>query len=93
MKRLLAILLTVSLLSGMLVFQTSAATESGTCGDNLTWTANGGTIIISGTGPMYDYSEENPAPWADWNIISVKVVIEEGVTSVGNYALNNLLYS
>lgn len=92
MKRLLAILLTVSLLSGMLVFQTSAATESGTCGDNLTWTANGGTIIISGTGPMYDYSEENPAPWADWNIISVKVVIEEGVTSVGNYAFNNLLY-
>ena len=54
-KRLLAILLTVSLLSGMLVFQTSAATESGTCGDNLTWTFDESTktLTISGTGEIF----------------------------------------
>lgn len=36
----------------------SAATYSGTCGDNLTWTFDDetGELVISGTGAMYDYS-------------------------------------
>lgn len=83
MKRLLAILLAVSLLAGMMVFQVSAETQSGICGDNLTWKVEGSTLTISGTGPMYDYSEENPAPWPK---TAYEIYIEDGVTSIGDYA-------
>ena len=87
-KRLLAILLTISLLSGMLVFPVSAEVETGICGDNLTWTWDGSTYLltISGTGPMYDYSEENPAPWADKAGLTNYIDIQEGVTRIGDYA-------
>ena len=64
---------------------------SGTCGaegdgDNLTWTLyDDGTFVISGTGAMADYPDSNE-PW--WNIRHsiTTVVIEEGVTSIGNAA-------
>lgn len=66
------------------------AQSSGTCGkdgNNLTWTLSGGTLTISGTGDMADYSNTNP--WYD-NRSSIKsVVIEAGVTSIGKYAFYN----
>lgn len=64
--------------------------DSGTCGENLTWTLDSeGTLTISGTGPMVDYEWAN-APWFwAWPDI-VKVEIEDGVSSVGAYALCGL---
>ncbi len=65
---------------------------SGTCGENLTWRLTpDGTLTISGTGQMYDYgfSSPNEPPWKD-NRISIKtVIIEDGVTTIGNYAFYN----
>ena len=60
--------------------------NSGTCGENLTWTFGGeGTLTISGTGAMDDYSSDNQ-PWYS-DIDNIKsVVIDNGVTSVGDYA-------
>lgn len=60
------------------------ADASGTCGDGLTWTKEGNYLFITGEGPMYDYSDANPAPWKDFNIFDV--YIEEGVTSIGDQA-------
>lgn len=65
--------------------------ESGKCGDDLTYTitgddANGYTLTISGTGDMYDYTWDENAPWYDERKNVVKVVIEDGVTSIGNYS-------
>ncbi len=59
---------------------------SGTCGENLTWKIEDGVLIISGTGAMMDYSwcQDPAAPWAAAKIKSV--VIESGVTSIGNSA-------
>ncbi|MBR5456460.1 MAG: leucine-rich repeat protein, partial [Bacteroidaceae bacterium] len=54
------------------------------CGDNLTWVFNGGVLTISGTGAMWDYSYNNSAPWSSDEI--THVIIEDGVTSIGNYA-------
>ncbi len=53
---------------------------SGTCGENLTWTLDDeGTVTIRGTGEMHGYSY-GPGPWGT----SIKkVIIEEGVTTVG----------
>ena len=64
---------------------------SGICGDDLIWEYDAGTLTISGTGDMYDYSQDQTDP-APWNLLAgdiTKVVIEEGATSVGNYAFYN----
>ena len=62
------------------------APTSGTCGDNLTWElSEDGTLTISGTGEMWDY-DELQAPWAGYKEEIVKLVIEEGVTTIGRYA-------
>ena len=61
---------------------------SGVCGDGLTWIYQEGlrTLSISGTGPMYDYAQDAPAPWGT---VAQKLVIGEGVTSVGKWAFVN----
>ena len=62
------------------------ATESGTCGDNLTWTLdNKGNLTISGTGDMYDY-HYGDVPWPRESICSVS--IGYSVTSIGDYAFS-----
>lgn len=66
------------------------APTSGTCGENLTWIidAETGELTISGTGDMTDWSYSSEAPWKDRvPDFSVKFVkIENGVTSIGDYA-------
>ena len=62
-------------------------TASGTCGDNLTWTLDdSGTLTISGTGAMADYDDTDKQPWANQRSSINKVVIGDGVTSIGDYA-------
>ena len=72
---------------------TKPAATSGACGDNLRWNFNNGTLTISGTGNMTNYSfvqfdEQGYAyteiPWYGYSIKSV--VIENGVTSIGSSA-------
>ncbi len=46
---------------------------------------NNGTLTISGTGAMANYSSGD-APWFNSRASITKVVIEDGVTSIGNYA-------
>lgn len=59
---------------------------SGTCGDNLTWTlTEDGLLTISGTGAMDDFAWSS-APWRQFSESIKQVVIEDGVTSIGNHA-------
>ena len=62
--------------------------------DNLTWTLDAdGTLTISGTGAMKDYDYDNNLSPVYNNSKVKKVVIEDGVTSIGNWAFescNNL---
>ncbi len=61
--------------------------DSGTCGENLTWTLDSeGTLTISGTGDMYDYEDEDDMPWDSDSALIKSVIIENGVTSIGTYA-------
>lgn len=62
---------------------------NGVCGDNLLWKIKeeneAKILIISGTGSMYDYdNEDNKAPWIEYSVN--KLVIEKGLTSIGSYA-------
>ena len=59
---------------------------SGINGDCI-WTLNGTELMISGNGKMGDYNYSTETPWGS-GITSV--IIEDGVTSIGNYAFDNL---
>ena len=88
-KRILSMMLALSMMVSFMPIIASAAT-SGTCGDNLTWKLDNGTLTISGTGEMKNYSGNlnQSAPWHS-NIKSIKsVVIEKGVTNIGDYAFS-----
>jgi hypothetical protein len=68
---------------------------AGGCGEGLTWIFNAnGTLVISGTGAMDDYSaDENgvsTAPWAAYKDDIKALIIEDGVTSIGEYAFANV---
>ena len=89
LRKCISVLLSVIMIFGVFTiipFPAFAAT-SGTTGD-CTWTLSDDLVLtISGNGEMWDYSEPNSsgtnAPWGA-NIKSV--VIEDGVTSIGDYA-------
>lgn len=58
----------------------------GTCGTNLTWVLYGnGSLVISGTGSMDDYSAGS-APWSNLSSKIVLIKISDGVTTIGNSA-------
>lgn len=76
------------------VFQMSArAAEvitSGNCGRNATWILDdAGTLTISGTGNMNHYPTATKVPWSSYVDQIQAVVIEDGITGVGNYAFSN----
>ena len=103
MRRTISLLLSLALMITC-VFTVSLNAFSdtlsiGTCGDNLNWTLNEetGVLTISGSGDMYDYSlysqgrvSKTYAPWCysvtNGDIKIKNVVISEGVTSIGNHA-------
>lgn len=95
-KRVTAILLSIMLAAAMCIttvplqymtaYAAKTSKKSGTCGKNLTWMLDdSGTLTISGTGEM-----ENQATDA-WRYAK-SVVIEEGVTSIGDIAFSNCIY-
>lgn len=62
---------------------------SGNCGvdgtDNVTWTlTKDGTLTIRGQGAMADYQYSN-SPWYSYRSQILQVVVENGVTKLGNY--------
>ncbi|MBR4502959.1 MAG: leucine-rich repeat domain-containing protein [Clostridia bacterium] len=77
------LIVTVVMMIAMLCVGAAAADASGTDG-NISWNLVGSELTISGTGDMNNYTLENPAPWANESFESV--VIEDGVTSIGDGA-------
>ena len=62
---------------------------SGTCGENLKWVLDFfGTLTITGSGDMPDYSYSASAPWKANKDKIKEVIIESGVSSVGSYAFS-----
>ncbi|MDO4748577.1 MAG: leucine-rich repeat protein [Eubacteriales bacterium] len=67
--------------------------QSHQCGDNVTWEYNNRTLTFTGTGDMYDYSAtrndkndviSSDVPWADGVNHVKKIVVGDGITSIGN---------
>ena len=99
-KRVLTILFTV-IMAGVLLAgvptemsQVQAETtvvDSGICGENVYYTLDSdGTLTIYGTGEMADYDvddEDDDCPFGGKEI--KKVIIQEGVTTIGDYAFSS----
>ena len=97
MKKIISVLILLSLALSLGVVPSSAAsTRSGKCGKDLTYNFNGATgeLVISGTGPMYDYTFDKEMhgieawydsvvelpEWYDVRKEIKSIVMEEGVT-------------
>lgn len=68
---------------------------SGICGVNLTWELDSeGTLTISGEHDMERYTAENyeNRPWQEYHQQIKKIVIEDGVTTIGGYAFYDCRY-
>ncbi len=61
----------------------------GQCGNNLYWSYdnNSGVLSITGSGPMYDYNEDDQ-PWASLRGCIAGISLGDGMTSIGNYAFS-----
>lgn len=72
----------------MLLPMAAYADDSGSCGDNLTWTfvESTGTLTISGSGAMTDFANNMSIPWYAYINSLEKVIIENGVTTIGENA-------
>lgn len=66
------------------LYVSSAIAEKRTFGNGLFWELNDCVLTISGNGQMPDFSEFNDAPW--YYKEYQKVVINEGITSIGNHS-------
>lgn len=66
--------------------ETTQDEKSGTCGEHLTWTLDdNGTLTVSGTGRMEHFF----TGWSDYAQEIKKVILPEGLTSIGESAFSN----
>ncbi len=87
--RIAALCLSIAMLFSLTTVLSFAATE-GTCGNDLTWKIENGTLTISGSGAMEDYTATNEAPWFEQRFGITKIKIGDDVTSIGNHAFSGL---
>ncbi len=61
---------------------------TGKCGENATGELyDDGTLVISGTGKMYDYDRYYTRPfWSEYNSLVQKIIIKDGIKNIGSYA-------
>ena len=107
MKRILTLLLTVTMLvtmfptatmatensveAGIVTEQVTTAAE-GECGENLTWLLqDNGVLVISGTGAMADYSNQSP-PWEE-AAFEADVAIKQVVFEEGVTEISNYAFA
>lgn len=67
-----------------------ASGECGAQGNNLTWTLDkAGTLTISGTGAIRDYSNTTIPPWQSYRSSIKAIDIQNGITRIGSWAFAN----
>ncbi len=88
MKKLIMTLLCCVGLLVLFAAPAQATQEENRCGADLTWELFGSDLYIYGTGPMYDYSEENLPPWQD-QFFNCVIALDPGITHIGERAFAN----
>lgn len=88
MKRLIPIIVAAVLVITTVLpaCETAYAAESA-----VTYSISGSTLYIKGSGPMEDYKDSDDVPWANKRGTSggiSKIVVEEGITHIGDNSLS-----
>ena len=82
---LLAMVMMLSVLGSVSVVQA----QEWKAGDNVTVSVNDNVLTVSGTGDMTNFTT---APeWCRFNPTITDIVVEDGVTSIGDFSLSNLM--
>ncbi len=90
-KSLVLGLALVCVLNIVSVIASAASPSSGDLGKNLKWSVSGkGVLTIKGKGEMADFGIADARPWDDHRDEIVKVVVEDGVTSISEEAFSHL---
>ncbi|MCM1285360.1 MAG: InlB B-repeat-containing protein [Acetobacter sp.] len=87
MKRFISLILSIVMLSSItagLDFSAYALSTSGSCGESATYTIDGTVLTVSGTGEMTAYAKAADRPWSDFCNTITSVVVEEGITAIGD---------
>ncbi|MBQ9438669.1 MAG: leucine-rich repeat domain-containing protein, partial [Lachnospiraceae bacterium] len=72
--------------------ETPQNADENQAGASLTWSLTDGVLTLSGSGDMYDFgsptssSSTKKAPWVEERKNITKIVLPEGLTSIGSYA-------
>ena len=80
----LALVIAITLFSP----KAEAAPLTGSCGEKVTYSYENGTLTISGTGPMYNWGVSD-VPWYRLRHVIERIVIQNGVTTIGNDAFEH----
>ena len=67
----------------------------GKCGETASWTLENGVLHIRGSGEMEDYKDTDHSvstPWYRYVDEIFTVVVDEGITSIGDYAFSYCFY-
>lgn len=90
---LLCLVLIVSVVPNLIFCSAAEDSEltTGKCGDNLTYSfdSSTGTLTISGKGNMTDWETVMSVPWFEIKNEIITVIIENGVTGIGEFAFEN----
>jgi len=95
LKRLVSFLLTLCIVISLCPIRVSASTvASGTCGEDVKWKfLSDGTLVLSGTGSTDDWGYSGYIqmlePWLNYEEKILKVIVEEGVNRIGDYAFSS----
>ena len=99
LSKILSAILTAVMLLSLFAVPAVVRAEGGVCGENLTWTLEDGVLTISGTGPMSNYlkytahshfhADSEFDVLAPWGTDITSVIIEDGVTTIGDFAFYN----
>jgi len=58
--------------------------------DAISWSVENGILTVKGTGAMDDYKNETEAPWYDHRSEIKEIIVEDGITHIGNMAFYGL---
>ena len=67
----------------------------GNVNDTVTWKiveddSGNHTLIIGGKGPMENYKDRSQMPWLEWKNKIKRLIVEDGVTRIGDYSMYGL---
>lgn len=86
-KTVLSLVLLLLCISVCQVFAADNIFAEGSCGADAFWAfSDDGVLTVSGSGPMDDFRYSGDVPWKDVRDNIVSVVVEDGITKVGQNA-------